>query len=91
MYEYQKKIIAFLLLHFSPKFIAIMQYFNNTESYWIIAIIALLLHNANAWNLFRGLDKDTVWYWFYTILFFLKKPKAFCEKSWYSFHVHEQS
>ena len=42
MYEYEKKIIAFLLLHFSPKFIAIMQYFNNTESYWIIAFIAII-------------------------------------------------
>ena len=42
MYEYEKKIIAFLLLHFSPKFIAIMQYFNNTESYWIIAFIAFI-------------------------------------------------
>ena len=40
MLLYRKKIIAFLLLHFSSNFIAIMQYFNNTE---FIAFIAILL------------------------------------------------
>ena len=30
-------------------------------------------------------------YWFHTILFFHKKPKAFCEKSGHSFHVFIQA